>query len=227
MRRFWKKLKRLLFVLWLANLIYTISLRWLQPPITPNMIVSIARNINTDYGFRHKNLSYSEMGTPIKWAVIASEDQKFATHHGIDFAQLKNALGDKSGRQRGASTLTQQTAKNLFYLNKRSWIRKALEAYSTVLLEIFIPKQKILEHYLNIAEMGPNIYGISAAADYYFKKSPRQLSSSEANFIASILPSPVKRGQQRQLSSSKTRWIARQIPYLKKSPENQSLVNGN
>ncbi len=216
MRRFWKKIKRFLFVLWVSNLVYTVSLRWINPPVTPNIIISIIKNLSTEFGFHHDNIAYDEMGENIKWAVVASEDQTFGDHYGFDFKQIKNAVSEKSKKTRGASTLTQQTAKNLFYINKRSWIRKAAEMYSTVLLEIFVPKKKILQHYLNIAELGPNVYGVQAAAQFYFQKDAKDLSSAEANFLASILPSPIKRGKSKIIRSKKTDWIAEQIPYLKK-----------
>ncbi len=227
MRKIWKSVKRLLFLLWLTNLVYTISLRWIRPIITPNMIVSIVRNINTDKPFRHTNISYDSMGQHIKWAVVASEDQRFGAHHGFDFDQIKSAIENKDKKSRGASTITQQTAKNLFYINKRSWIRKGLEMYSTLLLEIFLPKDKILEHYLNIAELGPNIYGIEAASQHYFHKTSKDLTANEASFLAAILPSPIKRGTtQKNLAQKKAQWIQKQIPYLKKDESLQKIIGG-
>ncbi len=227
LRKIWKKIKRLLYFLWLTNLIYTILLIWLNPLFTPNMIVSIFRNTSTEYHFRYKNVPYNEMGDAIKYAVIASEDQKFAEHFGFDMTQIKNAAGGKSKRIRGASTITQQTAKNLFYINKRSWIRKALEAYSTLLLEIFMSKKTILKHYLNIAEMGPNVYGIFAAAQYHFGKKPADLTQSEASYIAALLPSPVKRSTtEKKLARNKAKWINSQITYLRSDKAINKIVHG-
>lgn len=160
------------------------------------------------------------MGENIKWSVVASEDQKYAHHWGIDFSSLKDAIGSKKKNKRGASTISQQTAKNLFLINDRSWIRKGLETYFTFMLELLVPKSTILKHYLNIAEMGPNIYGIEAAAKYHFNKKPNQLTSSEAAFIAALLPSPVKRStSKKSVALSKSSWIRRQIPYLKRDQE--------
>ncbi len=227
MRKIWRRIKRLLFVIWFSNIIYTILLIWIDPPITPNMTISIFRNINTEHDFHHRNIRYDEMGTQIKYAVIASEDQKFAQHHGFDIDQIKNAIGGDRQRMRGASTITQQTAKNLFLINDRSYLRKMLEAYSTFLMELLMSKETILKHYLNIAEMGPNIYGISAAAEHYYGKKPDELTRSEACFIAALLPSPIRRsGEQKSIAQKKARWIATQIPYLQQDSATHKIVTG-
>jgi monofunctional glycosyltransferase len=128
----------------------------------------------------------------IKLAVLAAEDQKFAVHRGFDFAQIADARkeAERGGRVRGASTLTQQTAKNLFLWSGQSWLRKGLEAGLTVLIETLWSKQRILEVYLNIAEFGPGIYGVEAAARRYFGKPAAALTEAESALLAAVLPNP-------------------------------------
>jgi monofunctional glycosyltransferase len=125
-------------------------------------------------------------------AVMASEDQRFIEHHGIDFVMLDRALADYRGGDglRGASTITQQVAKNLFLWQSRSFVRKALEAYFAVLLEMCWTKERILEVYLNIAEFGPNVFGVEAAAREYFRSSAAALSPQQAALLAAVLPNP-------------------------------------
>lgn len=125
-------------------------------------------------------------------AVIAAEDQRFAEHHGIDFKQLNRAIEEYRDGQglRGASTITQQVAKNLFLWNGRSFLRKGLEAYFALLIELCWTKERILEVYLNVVEFGPGVFGVEAAAREYFGKSAVALSASEAALLAAVLPSP-------------------------------------
>jgi monofunctional biosynthetic peptidoglycan transglycosylase len=135
---------------------------------------------------------YDAISQQLALAVVASEDQRFPEHWGFDFRQIRQALdeADNGGRSRGASTITQQVAKNLFLWNGRSWVRKGAEAWFTVLIELLWPKQRILEIYLNIAEMGPGIYGAEAAARAFFGKPAVGLSRAEAARIAAVLPNP-------------------------------------
>ena len=130
----------------------------------------------------------------MKVAVIASEDQKFSSHFGFDFDQIEKAYKDiKRGRRfRGASTITQQTAKNLFLWKGQTFIRKGFEAYFTLLLEIYWTKERILEVYLNIAQFGENIYGVGTASRIYYKKEPAKLKRGEAAMLAAVLPNPVR-----------------------------------
>jgi monofunctional biosynthetic peptidoglycan transglycosylase len=125
-------------------------------------------------------------------AVIAAEDQRFAEHHGIDFRQLNRAIEEYRDGQglRGASTITQQVAKNLFLWNGRSFVRKGLEVYLAVLIELCWTKERILEVYLNVAEFGPGVFGIEAAAREHFGKTAASLSASEAALLAAVLPNP-------------------------------------
>ena len=127
-------------------------------------------------------------------AVIAAEDQRFYEHAGFDFKQIRKALdqASRNGRARGASTLSQQVAKNLFLWNGRSWVRKGIEAWFTVLIELLWPKQRILEMYLNIAEFGRGVYGAEAASQAFYRKAAARLSRAEAARLAAVLPNPIR-----------------------------------
>jgi monofunctional biosynthetic peptidoglycan transglycosylase len=137
-------------------------------------------------------VSLDQISPAMGVAVIAAEDQKFAEHFGFDWQAIEKALEHnwRNTRTKGASTLTQQTAKNLFLWSDRSWPRKGLEAYFTVLLEALWPKRRILETYLNVAEFGDGVYGVEAAAQKYFRKPASRLNGSEAALLAAVLPSP-------------------------------------
>jgi monofunctional glycosyltransferase len=130
----------------------------------------------------------------VQLAVIAAEDQRFFEHAGFDFKQIRKALNQagRNGRPRGASTLSQQVAKNLFLWNGRSWVRKGIEAWFTVLIELLWPKERILEVYLNIAEFGRGIYGVEAATQAFYRKPAARLSRAEAARLAAVLPNPVR-----------------------------------
>jgi monofunctional biosynthetic peptidoglycan transglycosylase len=160
--------------------------------------------------------------TQIAWsaarAVMASEDQRFVEHRGIDFVSLDEALTDyRDGDDlRGASTITQQVAKNLFLWQGRSFARKALEAYFAVLLEMCWTKERILEVYLNIAEFGPGVFGVDAAAREFFGSSAAELSASDAALLAAVLPNPKELRAARPSSyvRERQRWIVEQVRLL-------------
>ena len=151
-------------------------------------------------------------------AVMASEDQRFVAHHGIDFASLDRALEDYRGGDdlRGASTITQQVAKNLFLWPGRSFARKAVEAYFAVLIEMCWTKERILEAYLNIAELGPGVFGVEAASRRYFGTNAASLDISEAALLAAVLPNPKVLNAARPSAYVKERqaWIVSQIRLL-------------
>lgn len=144
---------------------------------------------------KYKPVSLSNISYSAPLAVIASEDQTFFEHFGFDFEQIEKAMKENSRRrrQRGASTITMQVSKNLFLWSGKNIIRKGLEAYYTLLLEVFWSKKRIIEVYLNVAEMGKGIYGVNEAARIYYRKSPSKLNMSESATLAAILPNPVKR----------------------------------
>jgi len=141
---------------------------------------------------RYRWVDDASISPQLKVAVIASEDQNFPAHYGFDLKSINDALVDRErGRRvRGASTITQQVAKNLFLWPQQSWLRKGLEAYFTVLIETLWPKQRILEVYLNVAEFGRGVFGVGAAADVYFRKSAARLNAYDAALLAAVLPSP-------------------------------------
>jgi monofunctional biosynthetic peptidoglycan transglycosylase len=165
-----------------------LALRYVNPPTTAVMLLQPGAVDEIDYVWVERNA--------IAWdaarAVIASEDQRFVEHHGIDFVSVDKALADYRGGDglRGASTITQQVAKNLFLWQGRSFVRKGLEAYFAVLIELCWPKERILEVYLNIAEFGPRVFGVEAAARQYFGSSAATLRLTDAAVLAAVLPNP-------------------------------------
>ena len=149
-------------------------------------------------------------------AVIASEDQKFPTHWGFDVAAIESVLDNSDSRMRGASTLSQQTAKNLFLWDGRSWIRKGLEAGLTVGIETVWTKRRILTVYLNIAEFGPGIFGVEAASQHYFHKPASRLTAADAALLAAVLPNPIRyrAAAPSGYVRSRQQWILRQMRQL-------------
>ncbi len=147
---------------------------------------------DTPFRLRQQWRDYAQISPQLALAVVASEDQRFPQHYGFDFRQIRAAIDDagRGGRMRGASTITQQVARNLYLWNGRSWVRKGLEAWFTVLIEALWPKQRILEVYLNIAEFGPGIHGAEAAAQAYFGKPAARLTQAESARLAAVLPNP-------------------------------------
>jgi monofunctional glycosyltransferase len=188
-------------LLWLALLVVALSvlavlpLRWIDPPASAFMIESrIAAFVSRDksYVFRHTWRDLEQISPNLPLAVVASEDQKFPEHWGFDVEAIEKAysLNQHSHRVRGASTISQQVAKNLYLWSGRSYFRKGLEAYFTVLIERTWPKRRILEVYLNIAEFGEGTYGAEAAAERFFKKPASRLTRSDAAVLAAVLPNP-------------------------------------
>lgn len=168
--------------------------RWLPVPVTPLMILRIESNLleGNPIALWYKWTPMSEISPKVENAVIAAEDFKFFEHNGFDWPAIEKALrhNKKSQRVRGGSTISQQVAKNVFLWPSRSWIRKGLEAYFTVLIEAFWPKERIMEMYLNVVELGDGIYGVGAASQIFFKKPAAKLNSSEAALLAAVLPNP-------------------------------------
>ena len=160
--------------------------------VTPLMVI---RTVSSSESIHHKWISLEDMPKDIVKAVIASEDAHFLSHNGFDFKAIKQAIehNKKNNKtKRGASTISQQTAKNVFLWPSRSWLRKGLEAYFTVLIELFWDKQRIIEVYLNSIEMGNGIFGIAAVADKHFDKEPEELTKRQCALIAATLPNPIK-----------------------------------
>lgn len=187
-----------LLVGWLALLaLAVVALRWIDPPTTAFMLRDRLRAFATgehDYQFRHEWRDWSAISKHAAIAVVAAEDQAFPVHRGFDLRQIDRALADRERgrRMRGASTITQQVAKNLFLWPGQSWFRKGLEAGLTVLIELAWSKQRILEVYLNIAEFGRGTWGIEAASQRYFHQSAARLAPAQAALLAAVLPSPLR-----------------------------------
>lgn len=168
--------------------------------------------------YAHRWVATDRISPAMRLAVIAAEDQRFAAHSGFDFKAIKRALDHNlnGGRVRGASTLTQQTAKNLFLWSGRSWVRKGLEAWFALLLELLWDKRRILEVYLNIVEFGPGIYGIEAAGRYYFGTPAQALSSLQAARLAAVLPNPYRyrANPPSPYVQRRSQWILQQMRQL-------------
>lgn len=184
---------KLLVVCFLFSLLQVLSLKWIDP-LTSS--VMLQRDFNL-FSSDEKPISYEwydfdDISKEIALAVVASEDQNFPTHFGFDLEQIGKAFKEKNkrGSLRGASTITQQVAKNLFLWEGKNFIRKAFEAYYTILIEVFWSKRRIMEIYINIAEMGDNIFGAGMASKIYFKKLPIKLTKQESASIAAVLPNP-------------------------------------
>ena len=178
-----------------ASIIAAASLRWINPPVTAFMAesqVSAWLSRDANYVCRHTWIDLDRISPNLPLAVVASEDQKFPEHWGFDVPAIEKAyaLNQHSHRVHGASTISQQVANNLFLWSGRSYIRKGLEAYFTVLIEALWPKRRILEVYLNIAEFGYGTYGAEAAAQRFFHKPASRLSRADSAVLAAVLPNP-------------------------------------
>jgi monofunctional biosynthetic peptidoglycan transglycosylase len=187
----WGKIKKFLLFLLIGQFVYIFFCKWINPPITITQLV----NTMEGYGLKRDYVDDDEMGRNIKLAVMASEDQLFPDHNGFDITAIKKAMKYNKkhpNKTRGASTISQQTAKNVFLWQHGGFFRKGLEVYFTFMIETFWSKKRILETYLNVAEMGEGIFGVQAAARAYFHKDALQLTRKEAAMIAACLPNPKK-----------------------------------
>jgi len=209
-------------VLWLVlGWIAVVTLRFV-PPVTSAVMVErqVSAWLHGETGFQLRQhwVPWRAIAPNVPLAMVAAEDQKFPFHHGFDLDSIQRAIdaADDGARLRGASTISQQTAKNLFLWNGRSFVRKGLEAYFTVLLEWTWPKQRILEVYLNIAEFGNGIYGVGAASKAYFHTTPARLNAAQAARLAAVLPSPRRLHADRPSAYvlRRTDWIMRQMRQL-------------
>ena len=204
-------LTRVLLALMAALLLPVLALRWLPVPATAFMLQSETRPVQYQW------VTAKHIPEVARRAVVAAEDQKFFDHSGFDVEAMEKAYlhNQKSMRRRGASTISQQTAKNLFLWSGGGYFRKGLEAGYTLLIEALWPKRRILTVYLNIAEFGPGIYGIEAASQAFFKKPASQMSRVEAARLAAVLPSPRRWSVARPGAyvQKRTAWILRQMGY--------------
>ena len=177
------------------SVVLVIALRWIPVSYTPLMFIrSIQHAGEAGNRIEHTWIRSSEIPNHLELAVVCCEDQRFLTHHGFDFEEIKKAMdeAEEGDRHRGASTISQQTAKNVFLWPSSNFVRKGFEAWFTVLIEFFWSKQHILEVYLNSIEFGNGIYGCEAAAQHFFHKHASALSFAESARLAVVLPNPVK-----------------------------------
>jgi monofunctional glycosyltransferase len=188
--KLWRFLVRLFVGIVVAQFLYILALKWVYPPITITQLSSLI----SGYGLKRDYVSWNEISLNAGLAVMASEDQLFYKHNGFDWKRIEEAMkyNKKKKKIRGASTISQQVAKNVFLWQGRSWFRKGLEVYFTFMIELVWGKERILDVYLNVIEMGKGIFGIEAASQSYFKKSAKKISQAEAAMIASCLPNPKK-----------------------------------
>jgi monofunctional biosynthetic peptidoglycan transglycosylase len=182
-------IKKAILYLFFFQLFYILFCKWINPPIT----ITQAGSLIKGDGLKRDYVSFDQMGSNIKLAVMASEDQLFPEHNGFDLKAIEKAVQYNKkhpNRRRGASTISQQVAKNVFLWQGGGFFRKGLEVYFTFMIEILWSKERILETYLNVAEMGEGIFGIEAASNSYFKKSAKNISRGDAAKIAACLPNP-------------------------------------
>ncbi len=178
-----------------ATVLPVAILRFADPPTTAFMIRHrVAWLFGDAPPLRHEWARWDRISPAMKLAVVASEDQRFASHAGFDFGAIEKAWAhnERSGRLRGGSTITQQLAKNLFLWPERSWLRKGLEAWFTLWLEALWPKRRVLEVYLNVVELGPGVFGVGAAADRFFGVPAARIDRRQAALLAAVLPSPLR-----------------------------------
>jgi len=202
----------------LRSVLAVLLLRWFNP-LTSAMMLEARKEAWLEQRHGYSNdyrwVSLEQISPHAAIAVIASEDQLFPYHAGFDFESIRAAVraSEQGKRLRGASTISQQVAKNLFLWSGHSFVRKGLEAYFTVLLEVLWPKERILEIYLNVAQFGDGIYGVEAAAQRFWHKSARTLSSSEAALLAAVLPNPLRLHAERPSRYLQARrdWILGQM----------------
>jgi monofunctional biosynthetic peptidoglycan transglycosylase len=186
--KIWRFTKRFFFWLFISQFIYILYGKFCNPPVTFTQLGSVLEG----YGLKRNYVSHENISPNLRLAVIASEDQEFLEHEGLDWEEMAKARewNQTHKSKRGGSTISQQTAKNFFLWQGRNYVRKGLEVYFTKMIEWTWSKKRILDAYLNIIEMGKGIFGAEAAAQFYFKKSAKDLSMEESSYIAAVLPNP-------------------------------------
>ncbi|MES2284836.1 MAG: monofunctional biosynthetic peptidoglycan transglycosylase [Bacteroidota bacterium] len=223
MKEFLKKLWRITWkaAMWflIISIASVILFRWLPIPVTPLMLIRCAEQKMDGKEMKLKKdwVPFEEISPSLQLAVVCSEDQNFIVHSGFDFKAIEKAMDYNAThkKQRGASTISQQTAKNVFLWSGRSWIRKGIEVYFVFLIETFWSKERIMEVYLNVIEIGDGVYGAQAASKSFFKKDAKNLTKSEAALIAAVLPNPLKFSVAKPTAYTRYRqnWILRQMGF--------------
>lgn len=214
--------------MFIAQLVYIVVLKWIEPPVTITQVGSLL----SGNGLKRDYVKTGAISSNMKLAVIASEDQLFPDHAGFDWKNIKKAMDynkRKPGRIHGASTISQQVAKNVFLWQGRSWLRKGLEVYFTKMIEWVWGKERILHVYLNVIETGKGIFGVEAASQAYFNKPAKNLSKRQAAMIAAALPNPKKYSVNpvSRYVSARTGYILRQMNNLGGDPDIQKIISNS
>jgi monofunctional glycosyltransferase len=223
--RIWKITKRVLIFLILFQFFYILLLKWVDPPFTLTQLGSLL----SGNGLKRDYVDMKEISPYARLSFIAAEDQLFPDHSGFDWKSIQKAISynkKKPNRVKGASTISQQVAKNVFLWQGRSYVRKGLEAYFTFMIELLWGKKRIMEMYLNVSEMGTGIFGIESAAQNYFKKPAAKLTRREAAMIAACMPNP-KKYTVKPLSkyvAKRYPWVMTQMTHLQNDPDIQRLL---
>lgn len=217
--KIWAVLWKTMLAFIMISIISVFVFKWLPVPITPLMIIRDVEQLSAGKGIimKHDWVALEDISPKLQLAVVCSEDQNYLKHFGFDMEAIKKVIkeNEEGKRFRGGSTITQQTAKNVFLWPGRSYIRKAFEAWFTLLIELIWDKERIMEVYLNSIEMGNGIYGAESAAQFWFHKSAKKLTKEEASAIASILPNPLrlKASPANNYISKRKAWIQQQMSY--------------
>ena len=196
MKKLQKLLQWIVLLFFGSTIFFVVLYRFVPVPLTPLMIIRCAQQVSRGEKIRLKHhwVPLEEMSKYLPVAVMASEDQRFLQHHGFDVVEIQNAIEERQSgkRLRGGSTISQQTAKNVFLWPRSSWVRKGFEAYFTVLIELCWSKERIMEVYLNSIEMGDGSYGAEAVAQQHFSRPAKKLSRANCALIAATLPNPLR-----------------------------------
>jgi monofunctional biosynthetic peptidoglycan transglycosylase len=219
-KRFFKYILKLILWLFGFSIVIVIFFKWVPVPVTPLMVIRNIEQLQEDKKLvlKHDWVPIEAISKNLQLAVICSEDQNFLAHNGFDMEAIEKAIehNKKGKRIRGASSISQQTAKNVFLWPQRSWFRKGLETYFTFLIELFWSKERIIEVYLNSIEMGNGVYGVEAASHFWFKKPAIKLNRNEAAAIAAILPNPrrYRANPATNYIQGRKNWIVRQMNFF-------------
>ncbi|MGB7786874.1 MAG: monofunctional biosynthetic peptidoglycan transglycosylase [Salinimicrobium sp.] len=216
MKKIFRFILKAILWLFLFSILMVLLYKWVPVPFTPLMAIRYFEH--PEEQIRHDWVPMEEINPNLPLAVVASEDQNFLNHDGFDYEAIKKAIEENKRRKssRGASTISQQTAKNVFLWPGRSWFRKGVEVYFTFLIELFWSKERILEVYLNSIEMGKGVYGAEAASRFWFNKSAAKLSRYEAAALAAVLPNPreYRANPASAYIQGRKSWIVRQMNNL-------------
>lgn len=220
MKKFFQKIIAFLFkaigILLLLSILWVLAYKFVNPPLSGMMVHKWWNEENYSIDYQWKDLE--EINSSIPLAFISSEDQKFLEHNGFDVEAIKSAVkhNKKAKRKRGASTISQQVAKNVFLVPNKTYVRKGLEVYFTFLIEMVWGKKRIMEVYCNVVEMGKGVYGVEAASKKFFKKSASKVNRSQAALLATALPNPLKfkLNSPGSYQLNRQQWVMRQMRNL-------------